>query len=426
MEGIDGLCTALVILDQDISLLDEYDEDVLLTLEDWEQEPNDDLMEKLQVTPFENLPTNYPTVLINGINANISQPIRFTPGRRYRLRVVSISFTYWFKVRLPGHTMHVIEADGTSSHPSAADGLDLCPGQRYSVIITVHKSLEFNYALNVTFYSDFFPPKLGLNPRHYQVPIVYRNNAPTKKFPVIEDHEVKWADEYAMESRDKHMLLGPVDQHIVLNVKTLINKVGIPNYAFGDYAYNHVPVPPLYTVLTTGDMALSPSVYASQLNAIILKHNHIVGLELHSPKTLMVHSYHCHGHAFQVVESGPVNANSLVPVKRFRGRQPMRRDTITLAANRYVRLRIKADNPGVWYQHCHQEQHNYSGLAFTFIEAPDAMQRTLRVPEVIIEFCRILEHPTQGSSAGNIGSNMTGIEPLLKIHRHADSTKNTL
>ncbi|KAJ2151347.1 hypothetical protein IW143_005491, partial [Coemansia sp. RSA 520] len=54
MEGIDGLRTALVILDQDMSLLDEYDEDVLLTLEDWGQEPNNDLMERLQVTPFAN------------------------------------------------------------------------------------------------------------------------------------------------------------------------------------------------------------------------------------------------------------------------------------------------------------------------------------------------------------------------------------
>ncbi|KAJ2138654.1 ferroxidase fet3 [Coemansia sp. RSA 678] len=425
MEGIDGLRAALVILDQDTSLLDEYDEDVLLTLEDWGQEPNNDLMERLQVTPFANLSTDHPTVLINGINANLSQPIRFTPGRRYRLRVVSMSFTYWFKVRLPGHTMQVIEADGIYSQPSAVDGLDMCPGQRYSVIITAQESLEFNYALNVTFYSDYIPQISGLTPRYHHVPIVYRDNAPTKTFPLIEDHEVKWADEYAMESRDEQTLLEPVDQHIVLNVKTLVNKVGIPNYAFGNYAYNHVPVPPLFTALTTGDMALSPSVYAPQLNAIILQHNHIVELELRNPDTVMVHSYHCHGHAFQVVESGPVNASLLVPVKRFRGRQPMRRDTITLAANRYVRLRIKADNPGVWFQHCHQEQHSYSGLAFTLIEAPDVMQRTLRVPQEMVEFCRILGHPTQGNSAGRAGSDMTGIRPPLAITGSANSIPDT-
>ncbi|KAJ2265659.1 hypothetical protein GGH14_006575, partial [Coemansia sp. RSA 370] len=304
-EGIDGLRTALVILDQDASLLDEYDEDVLLALEDWGQEPNDNLLERLKTLSLVGMPPNHPSVLINGINANLSQPIRFTPGRRYRLRVISMSFTYWFKVRLPGHTMQVIEADGIYSQPSAADGLDLGPGQRYSVIITAQESLEFNYALNVTFHSNFIARMQGLTPRYHQVPIVYRDDAPTKTFPLIEDHEVKWADELFMEPRDKQILLEPVDQHIVRNVKALTRELGIPSYAFGDYAYDPVPVPPLLTALTTGNMALSPSVYAPQLNAIILQHNHVVELELRNPDSLIVHTYHSHGHAFQVVESGP-------------------------------------------------------------------------------------------------------------------------
>ncbi|KAJ2122894.1 ferroxidase fet3 [Coemansia sp. RSA 720] len=422
MEGVDGLRAALVILDQDTSLLDEYDEDVLLTLEDWGKEPYDDHIKQLQTIAEVDMPPNHPSVLINGINANILQPIRFTPGRRYRLRVVSMSFTYWFKVRLPGHTMQVIEADGISSHPSAVDGLDLCPGQRYSVIITAHKSLDYNYALNVTFYNDFIVEIPGATTLYHHVPIVYNDNAPVKTFPVIEDKDVKWADELVMEPRDEQVLLEPVDQHIVRSVKALTKDLGIPIYAFGNYSYAPVPVPPLLTALTTGNMALSPSVYAPQLNAIILQHNQIMELELRNPDSIIVHTYHSHGHAFQVVESGPVNKNSSVPVKRFKGRYPMRRDTITLALGQYVRVRIKADNPGVWYQHCHQEQHNYSGLAFTLVEAPDVMQRTLHVPSEMHEFCRILGHPTQGNSAGRVGSDMTGIEPPLAIHGHADSS----
>ncbi|KAJ2503299.1 ferroxidase fet3 [Coemansia sp. RSA 1972] len=424
-EAIDGLRAALVIRDQGPQLLDEYDEDVLLTLEDWGQEPNDDLLNRLKTLSLVGMPPNHPSVLINGINANLLKPIQFTPGRRYRLRVLSMSFTYWFKVRLPGHTMQVIEADGISSHPSAVDGLDLGPGQRYSVIITAHESLEFNYALNVTFYSDFIARMPGLTPRYHQVPIVYNDDAPTKTFSVIEDHEVKWADDLDLEPRDKLMLLEPIDQHIVRNVKALTRDLGIPSYAFGDYSYDSVLVPPLFTALTTGNMATSLSVYAPQLNAIILQHNHVVELELRNPDSLIVHTYHSHGHAFQVVESGPVNKSSSIPVKRFTGQQPMRRDTITLAAGRYVKVRIRADNPGVWYQHCHQEQHNFSGLAFTFIEAPDVMQRTLRVPQEMLQFCRILGHPTQGNSAGRVGSDMTGIKPPLMIHGLADSISGT-
>ncbi|KAJ1783915.1 hypothetical protein LPJ62_004841 [Coemansia sp. RSA 2167] len=321
--------------------------------------------------------------------------------------------------------MQVIEADGIYSQPSAVDGLDMCPGQRYSVIITAHDSLKFNHALNVTFYSDFIPQTPGFNPLYHQVPIVYHDNAPIKTFTAIEDHEVKWADELAMEPRDKQMLLEPVDQHIVVNVKVLNREMGMSIHAYGHYAYAPVPVPPLYTALTTGDMALSPSVYAPQLNAIILKHNHVVELELRNSFAPIMHTYHSHGHAFQVVESGLAKINSSIPVKRFKGRYPMRRDTITLAAGQYVRVRIKADNPGVWYQHCHQEQHNLSGMAFTFIEAPDVMQQTLRVPQEMLEFCRILGHPTQGNSAGHFGSDMTGIDPPLAINGTANSITGT-
>ncbi|KAJ2151132.1 ferroxidase fet3 [Coemansia sp. RSA 637] len=425
-EGIDGLRTALIIHDQDPQLLDEYDEDVLLTLEDWGHEPYDDHIKMLQTIAEVDMPPNHPTVLINGINANFSQPIRFSPGRRYRLRVISMSFTYWFKVRLPGHTMQVIEADGISSRPSAVDGLDLCPGQRYSVIITAKESLEFNYALNVTFYNDFIVDIPGLTTLYHHVPIVYHDNAPVKTYPVIEDHKVKWADELAMEPRDELMLLEPVDHHIVRSVKALPKDLGVPIYAFGNYSYAPVPVLPLFTALTTGDLALLPSTYAPQLNAIILQHNHIVELELRNPDSVIVHTFHSHGHAFQVVESGPVHKNSSIPIKRFKGRQPMRRDTITLALGQYVKVRIKADNPGVWFQHCHQEQHNLSGLGFTLIEAPDVMQRTLRVPSEMIEFCRMLGHSTQGNSAGRAGSDMTGIEKPIAISGSANSISDTV
>ncbi|KAJ2432499.1 hypothetical protein IWW46_006631, partial [Coemansia sp. RSA 2440] len=61
-----------------------------------------------------------------------------------------MSVNNWFKFRIPGHKMTVIEADGVESMPLEVDGLSMGPGQRYSVIVTAHKSDEFNYIYNVT------------------------------------------------------------------------------------------------------------------------------------------------------------------------------------------------------------------------------------------------------------------------------------
>lgn len=37
-------------------------------------------------------------------------------------------------------------------------------------------------------------------------------------------------------------------------------------------------------------------------------------------------------------------------------------------------LRFRADNPGIWFFHCHMEWHAHSGLAVTFIVAPDRLR----------------------------------------------------
>ncbi|KAJ2828626.1 ferroxidase fet3 [Coemansia erecta] len=415
MEAIDGLRTALIIRAKTPS--DYYDEDILITLEEWEQMPYAEFVDRMQSVPSGKLIPNFPTVLINGINGNVSNSIHFTPGKRYRIRFVSMSFTYWFKVQLPDHTMSIIEADGIDSEPAEVDGLDMCPGQRYSVLVTAHDTDAFNYMFNVTFYSAAIERVPGLMPRYYQIPVIYRDNSPVKQLPALEDSEVTWSNEFSMIPQDKQKILHPVDRWIELQAKRHFNSFGIPTFAFGDYAYKPGLVPALYTALSMGDLALNESVYAPQLNAFVVKHMDVVEIVITNDNTVD-HSYHMHGHAFQVVELGPTPNNTMRPLPAIKKslHSPMRRDTITLPTHQYVKLRFRADNPGVWYQHCHQKQHDMTGLAFTIVEAPDVLQKTQRVPQRMLDFCAMLGKKTFGNSAGNSGFNFTGIEsPILVI-----------
>ncbi|KAJ2828499.1 hypothetical protein IWW50_001355 [Coemansia erecta] len=192
---------------------------------------------------------------------------------------------------------------------------------------------------------------------------------------------------------------------------------GSPTFAFGEYAYKPGIVPALYTALTMGDLALNSSVYAPQLNAFVVKYMDVVEIVITNDNSVD-HSYHMHGHAFQVMELGPTPNNTMHPHPAIKQslRYPMRRDTITISSHYYAKLRFRADNPGVWYQHCHQKQHDIGGLAFTIVEAPDVLQRTQRVPQKMLDFCAMLGKKTFGNSAGNSGFNITGIEsPILVI-----------
>ena len=61
-------------------------------------------------------------------------------------------------------------------------------------------------------------------------------------------------------------------------------------------------------------------------------------------------------------------ASATAPAGDAGGRAPpqpvLARDTVTLPAGGYLRLRWIVDNPGAWLTHCHIDWHLYVGLGF--------------------------------------------------------------
>ena len=61
---------------------------------------------------------------------------------RYRFRIVNIACAAGFNFSIDGHTMTVIETDGTGAEPSkAVDVVTVWTGQRVSVIIDANRSV---------------------------------------------------------------------------------------------------------------------------------------------------------------------------------------------------------------------------------------------------------------------------------------------
>jgi hypothetical protein len=80
------------------------------------------------------------------------------------------------------------------------------------------------------------------------------------------------------------------------------------------------------------------------------------------------------GHRFWVYNS------STSPIAARLDGNYLIRDTVSVDADSFVRLRMKADNPGLWAFHCHMEWHVAAGLALEvtrdrldlqIIEAPE-------------------------------------------------------
>ncbi|KAJ1850104.1 ferroxidase fet3 [Coemansia sp. RSA 2611] len=419
----DGLRAPFIIRDTKCPY--EYDEEVLISLEDWY--PTESGTKMAEVTAPGSTgppPPTFPYGLINGYNGNNSMPIRFVPGKRYRIRVLSMSTTEWWKFSIPGHKLEVIEADGIMSEPHIVDGLDLAPAQRYSAIVTALDTDEFNYIYNCTLYADFVPWTPGMNPRVYTGLVEYNAHAPTKEYALSDDRQLAWATDIGMHALDGYPM-PPADRHIDLTSRLYITDDLRNLRTLDTLPYIEPQVPTLFTAMTTGSLAMDPRVYGPQAQAFVIPHMQNVEITIKNIEGLP-HAMHLHHHAFYIAERGPVDPAEIeiAPGTNFtpadlprttRRRStgvPMRRDTITVPAFEYVKLRIRGDLPSTAFLHCHTLSHNVAGLAATLVIAPDVLQRTQRIPEDLIHMCLRQGIRVEGNAVGNHGLDFTGLPPV--------------
>ncbi|KAK6148140.1 hypothetical protein DH2020_019052 [Rehmannia glutinosa] len=79
------------------------------------------------------------------------------------------------------------------------------------------------------------------------------------------------------------------------------------------------------------------------------------------------HPIHVHGHNFFIVGRGYGNFDAKKDPKGYNLVDPPERNTVAVPMGGWAAIRINADNPGVWFIHCHLEEHTSWGLAMGFI-----------------------------------------------------------
>ncbi|KAJ2376907.1 ferroxidase fet3 [Coemansia sp. RSA 2607] len=416
-QNTDGLRTPLVILDRDKTQLPmQYDDEMLISMEDWYPT---EFLERMKEVLNPNVPfpppTTFPYGLINGIDGNITQTITFEPGKRYRIRLINIGSTEWYKFSIPGHKLNVIEADGIYSEPLEVDGLNLGPGQRYSVVVQALDTDEYNYIFNATLYANFVPHIPGLNPRYYTGLVQYKKGASIKSIERSSDEELVWLNDINLRSFEQYPAM-PVS-------RTYNTAAGSKKYSdkltrailYKEPYLSPPIIPTLYTAISTGDLALNDTIYGPQTGALVIREGEVIEIEMQNP-TEIDHAMHLHGHVFQVTEYGPAGNSSEVnappaKVMTYDG-WPMRRDTFVVPAFHYIKVRFLADNPGVWMFHCHMDIHFALGLAVTFVEAPDVLQKTQTIPDAMKDMCLRQGLKVMGNGAGNNGFDLAGLPPV--------------
>lgn len=409
----DGYRQALIVHDPDAYFNDLYDEEFVVTISDWYHDLVEDIapdfLSLYNPSGAEPVPNSF---LFND-TTNTSIPVE--PGKTYLFRLINTAaFTaqYFY---IEGHTFRIVEIDGVYTEPTEASTLYLAVAQRYSILVTMKNETDRNYGIvtiadQVLF--DGFPDTLKLNNTNW---LEYSASAPHNEImPTLDVIDTLPAfDDFTLVPHD-HTPLFP-DPDYTIQVAVVMQELdnGKPYAFLNNITYTIPKVPVLYTVLSAGDLSTSAEVYGSYTNPFILNHLDVVEIVLNNNDTGS-HPFHLHGHNFQVVSRTPSYGENFytygnfpepVPYNPYNHtafpKYPARRDVIVLPPQGSLVLRFIADNPGVWFFHCHIDWHLSQGLASVFIEAPTQMQERLTIPEDHLAACRAAGVASAGNAAGN-------------------------
>ncbi|RCK57687.1 Iron transport multicopper oxidase FET3 [Candida viswanathii] len=343
----DGMRGVFIIEDDDFPY--DYDEEVVLTLSEHYHQYSDDMMpdflSRFNPTGAEPIPQNFL------FNETRNATWKVEPNKTYLLRIVNTGRFVTQYVWMEDHEFTVVEVDGIYVQQNTTDMLYITIAQRYSVLVTTKNSTDRNYAfmnkVDDTML-DTVPDDLQLNGTNY---IVYNEDADMSDQYYVDSID-DYLDDFYLKPLSKTTLFDDPDYTITVDVQMDNLGDGI-NYAFfNNISFTTPKVPPLLTVLSSGNECTNELVYGTNTNSFVLQGGDTVDIVLNNLDTGH-HPFHLHGHVFQLIERGASRDDDQDPIAFNVSdhlewpEYPMMRDTVYVNPQSYIVMRFVADNPGV-------------------------------------------------------------------------------
>ncbi|KAL6929641.1 hypothetical protein ACO0SA_001045 [Hanseniaspora valbyensis] len=376
----------------------------------------DKFLSRFNPTGAEPIPDSF--LFNDSVNGTI--PLEF--DSRHLLRFINIGGFVSQFIYSPRIKFTVVEVDGVYVEPFETNLFEIGTGQRISVLVDTYTEGEFK-KINHPYYGKQFPiyqvvvkSMLDVIPEGLELVKKHVFLYPGQELPskVLDPEETLDSDDLVFDDFNivplgKIEAFGKPDRQIELAVKMENLGDGV-NYAFfNNITYTVPKIPTLYSVYSAPkELLFDERIYGDNINAYVLKKNDVVEIVLNNDDDNK-HNFHLHGHNFQIIKKGEADAGhydseiSFLSDSSSENKYPMIRDTVFVESQSYIVLRFKADNPGVWFFHCHIDFHLEQGLAAVFIEAPDVIQEieTKGISESMQKIINKYDLQYKGNAAAN-------------------------
>ncbi|KAK3445118.1 hypothetical protein EUGRSUZ_B02795 [Eucalyptus grandis] len=322
-------------------------------------------------------------------------------GKKYMLRIINAALNEELFFKIAGHQLTIVEVDATYVKPFKTDTIVIAPGQTTNALISTDQS-SGKYMVAA---SPFMDSPIAVDNMtatatlHYSGTLAATSTTLTKTPP---QNATAVANNFVNSLRSLNSKRYPakipltVDHSLLFTVGLGINPC--PSCKAGNgsrvvASMNNVTfVMPTTAILQahffnksgvfTSDFPGNPPTIfnytgsppsnlrtTSGTKVYRLRYNSTVQLVLQDTGIIAPenHPIHLHGFNFFAIGKGLGNYNPKVDQKNFNLVDPVERNTIGVPSGGWVAIRFRADNPGVWFMHCHLEIHTTWGLKMAFL-----------------------------------------------------------
>ncbi|KAF2288557.1 hypothetical protein GH714_008528 [Hevea brasiliensis] len=322
-------------------------------------------------------------------------------GKTYMLRLINAALNEELFFKIAGHQLTVVEVDATYVKPFKTDTVLIAPGQTTNVLVTANK----NTGQYLVAASPFMDAPIAVDNRtatatlHYSGTLGSSATTLTKPTP---QNATAVANKFINSLRSLNSQKYPanvpskIDHSLFFTVGLGVNpcptcKAGngsrvvasinnvtfvMPTTALLQAHFFNIsgvfttdfPANPRHVFNYTGSGPANLQT-TNGTKVYRLKYNSTVQLVMQDTGTIAPenHPVHLHGFNFFVVGRGLGNYNPKKDPQNFNLVDPPERNTVGVPTGGWTAIRFRADNPGVWFMHCHLEVHTTWGLKMAFL-----------------------------------------------------------
>ncbi|XP_042515332.1 laccase-15-like [Macadamia integrifolia] len=326
-------------------------------------------------------------------------------GKTYLLRTINAEMNEEMFFAVANHSLTVVGSDGSYLKPTTTDYIMITPGQTVDCLLKADQNLSHYYMAARSYASgkmvandaataiikyggSYTPPS---SPSFPTLPYYNDTDAATnytsrlrslasKDYPVDvpKSFDTRVYTTISVNTLPcvNNSCLGPNGSRFsasMNNISFRISSIDILLAYYdkikGVYEPDFPDEPPYYFNFTADDLPddLLTSTVGTKVKVVEFNSTVEVvfqGTELFSGEN---HPMHLHGFRFYWVGWGIGNFNKTTDPKGYNLVDPPEINTVGVPKKGWAAIRFRADNPGVWFMHCHLERHTSWGMSTVFI-----------------------------------------------------------